>query len=91
MEKKTKKPKVIKEEVAVETPVASAPIKKEDKPFSTYILMFTIEGHKTWRVSFYQTKADLDVYLSRQLKHPKIVEKRWFICDRITGNITEEK
>lgn len=66
-------------------------IRGEEKVFKTYILMFKIEGHKTWRISMFQKKSDLEVYLSKQEKHPTIIEKKWFACERISGAITEEK
>lgn len=85
MKNKIKKVKVIEEDfVVLEVPMT--PLK-----FVTYVLMFTIENHRTWRISMFQKKEDLEAYLLKQPKHPKVTEKRWFACDRITGTITEEK
>lgn len=87
---KVSKKKVI--EIVAEEPVQAptAPI-KEEKSYNTCVLMFTIEGHKTWRLSTFQKKEHFNVYLSKQPKHPKVTEKRWFVADRINGTITEEK
>ncbi len=65
--------------------------KKENQSLLTYVLMFTLAGHKTWRTSFYPTKKYHDIYLSKQINHPEILQKKWFIVDRINGTITEEK
>lgn len=85
-----KKEKVPKIEVAPVPVVSMAPGKKDDKPLVSYILVFTIEGHRTYRISLYAKKEDLDIYLKSQPKHPKFTDKKWFKVDRITGVITPE-
>ncbi len=90
-----KKIKVVSESPK-ETPIAVKVVSagkhpKKEGPKSSYAVMFTIEGHATWRISLYPGKADFDDYLSKQINHPKITAKKFFVIDRITGNITEEK
>lgn len=70
----------------------AAEIQKDIKKTNvkSYILMFTIEGHKTWRLNPVPSKEAWDKYLAGQLKHPKLTEMKWFVVDRITGNITAE-
>lgn len=95
MEKKPRK--VIKPVALAMNPVKAAPTgvekKKDDKPFKTYLVMFTIEKHDSWRIGAYPTKEAFDTYLNHpgQSKHPKVTERRWYIVDRINGTITEEK
>ncbi len=103
MEKKTKiaKKKVVKEAepvavtpapVAVEAPKKPVVAPKKDKSNPlTYLLLFKVEGHESYRMQPYRTKEDLDIYLSKAVpKFPPMLEKKWFIFDRINGTITLE-
>ncbi len=54
------------------------------------IVMFKIEGHETWRTNLFSKKEDFDIYLKKQLGHPKVTERKWFVRDLINGTITEE-
>lgn len=69
------------------------PVKKENPHYNniTYILVFKVEGHTTWRRSLYPTKKAHEDYMKKTPLHPKITDQKWFEFDTITGNITEEK
>ncbi len=67
-----------------------SPKKPKENPL-TYLLLFKIEGHQSYRMQPYRTKEDLEVYLSKSVpKFPPMLEKKWFILDRINGTITLE-
>lgn len=82
MEKKLKKDAKI-------APAVKSVEKKKEEVFSTYAVMFKIEGHDSWRIGLYPTKEAFDIYLSHpgQKNHPKVTEKRWYVIDRINGII----
>lgn len=99
MEKKTKAPKkkvaveapIAEAPVAITAPVKAAPTPKKKEPESTYILLFTLEGHTSYRMNPFKTKADLEVYMDKvKPKHPPMHNKKWFVVDRINGTITPE-
>lgn len=77
------------ESVPVTEKVKSLSIEKSNG----YVLMFQVEGHRTWRANFYATKEAFDVYLGQpgQAKHAKVTAKKWFIINRFDATITEEK
>lgn len=54
------------------------------------LLLFKIEGHRTWRMNPVKNEEELTRYLSTQPNHPKITDKKWFSIDRIEGTITEQ-
>lgn len=67
-----------------------APVKSKKNPI-TYILLFKVEGHESYRMQPYQTKEDLAVYLKKAVPpFPPMLEKKWFVFDRINGTITLE-
>ncbi len=68
-------------------------LKKLEGELNSYIVVFTIEGHQTWRANLYHKKEDFDTYLSNpgQKNHPKILKRKFFCFDKINGTITEEK
>ena len=57
----------------------------------SYIILYTLEGHKTWRVGIFPTKEIFDIYLQVQEKHPKVTDRKWYVVDKINGTIIEEK
>lgn len=61
------------------------------KPIISYLLLFKVAGHSTWRASMYPDKGAHDKYMEVATKHPEITDKKWFVIDRIAGTITEEK
>ncbi len=69
-------------------------MKKETKSKAnptTCIIAFKVEDHISWRIGIFPTKEKFEQYLLGAMNHPKITEKKWFIFDKITGKITEEK
>ncbi len=56
-------------------------------------VLFKVEGHPNYRFSQFGKKEYFDTYLAHpaQNKHPKVIEKKWFVIDFINGTITEEK
>lgn len=70
-------------------------IQKEAKAVAlvteSYIVLFKIEGHTTWRVSQYPVKEAFDSYLKAQLSHPSVTDRVWYKVDKIKGKITLEK
>ncbi len=100
MQKKVPKKKVAESVGAAEVPVVeqapvavAAPVKKDKKAPApnTYIVLFKVAGHDSYRMNPFRTKEDLDIYLKTQPNHPVMTEKKWFIFDRINGTITLEK
>ncbi len=100
--KKVKSPIEAKKE-AITAPLKEAnftadasPEKKEKSPVA-FIVMFTILDskfgipHKHWRISQFPTKELFDLYLSKQISHPKVLERKWFKVDLASGTITPEK
>lgn len=52
----------------------------------TFITVYTVEGHKTWRVHFSASVGGFD----EQMLHDKVkvIETRHFVIDRATGELT---
>lgn len=66
-------------------------MQKDNKEQTEYfLLLFKVEGHNKWRVNTFPSKDAFDTYLSKQEKHPKVIERKWFVVDRIVGDITQE-
>lgn len=66
--------------------------KKTENP--TYCLvLFKIEGHETWRSSLMGKKEDFERTFAMDVKSnkPKVTENKFFIIDRLTGKVKEEK
>ncbi len=91
--KKTPKKKATKAPSSEPVNKVIAHASVETGPATSFIVTFQIEGHSKWRHSTFSSKGKFDEYLNHpnQSKHPKVIVKRWFVLDHITGNITEEK
>lgn len=84
--------KKVKKEIVVPVQPEVVQNKKNlTKPLVQHIIMFTIEGHTTYRINVFNSKESFDTYLLTQPNHPKVTSRKWFTVDRVTGTITEEK
>ncbi len=92
MQKKVQRKKIVETvEPAAEVQVATPVSKRSEKNQNTYIILFKTDGDPNYKMNPFKTKEALDVYIKNQPGHPVMIEKKWFVFDRINGTITPEK
>jgi len=55
-----------------------------------FITLFKIEGHEQWRLNSAVSAEGFDEEAKRN-KYPKITDRKVFVVDRITGEMSEVK
>lgn len=59
------------------------------KEIKSYVCMFLLEGHRTWRVTLGRTVEQIEWQLKTQLGKNKVTKKKFFEIDRLTGSFEE--
>lgn len=54
-----------------------------------YICAFKMEGHKTFRLLVGRDVEGIETRLKEELGNNKVIEKRFYEVDRLTGNLEE--
>ena len=60
-----------------------------NKELKYFFCLFTLEGHKTWRMLMHSTLEGLEKQLKPPHNGARVTAKRFFEIDRVTGKMEE--